>query len=498
MTNTYSLYKPLRNHLRQFNMYSGLEAAYSFMQFLDYNRPLPDKLRINRLFTKSHAMKYGIVQWEFETLIREIILNSPEQGGKEFKNWSDVAKAINLIKRTENDIYGAHDGPDDDVLFELIRIAHRQFPWQTGINQEHVARYHWLYRQVGLITAVRDTFGMSVTELFQISVALSGHFTNSPVMNVPVSNSLNSVSNLQMNNYINELSYTIATLREKYKELESHNVNWAYTFNPLRGHPLIRLSDSKIFCPITNFLLRRITSGLYFDIIKLGDTGSKFLGPAVQGLIGKVAHTAGRENLRVLPEQKYGAKKSRKDSIDWIVSDETGHLFVEAKAAQIRFRGISDLMDREQIRKEFDRIRGFALQAYQTLSDALCGRYSHWQPDGKDVFLTVVTLEDWQSFGVHVEREVLEPLARDLQRVGVDPKLPNKIPMTFCPVADFEAALYVANKKTIAEIFQRKSEGEYPQWSLANFIYSEFGSELQEFTPVTFSAEWDRLTNQST
>jgi hypothetical protein len=247
MPSLYESYKPLRNYLRKFNLWSGLTRCYQFIQFLDFDRPLPKELQHPRLRTKIDRMRMGIVQWEFEILIREVVLNCDTKSQRKFEDWRDVALAINHIKRIENDAYGFHESQDSDILFELVRIAHRQFPWQAGLGQEYVARYHWLYRQPGLCDAVDDTFGMGITELAQISLGLAGTFKDSPVMDYPFKNEINSIDQGSIDNFVDALSIDLKELKKLYLEYASYDVNWAYSFNPLRSKPIIRLNNNKIF-----------------------------------------------------------------------------------------------------------------------------------------------------------------------------------------------------------------------------------------------------------
>lgn len=491
MSNGYNLYKPLRNVLRQYNLWSGLFVAYRYMLYLDYDKELPPELKPRGVITKHDRLRKGLAQWEFETLIREMILNCPERGGKRFESIKDVSRCINHIKRIENEVYGAHDGEQDDVLFELVRIAHRQFPWQNGINQPYVARYHWLYRQKGLSEQVESLFGMTITELMQISLSLTGHFLNNFLINRPIKNKINGVPELVTESYIQKLSIDVSSARESYGESASYDINWAYTFNIFREKPLLIFPNGQVACLIPDFLIRRVTSGLYYDLVKVKDLASNHLGPAVQELVGHSILAANdKQSFMIREEMSYGTRKNKKDSIDWILSDRTGHLFVECKAARIRFRGMSDLRDREQIRKEFDRIRAFALQSYRTISDALDGKYSHWQPNGKPCFLAIVTMEDWQSFGLHIEREVMQPLFRELEELGIDPNLPKVVPMTFCAIADFEAALEVCKTKGISTLFERKQEGEYRQWALGTYVATMHMESLGNFEPRAFRTEW--------
>jgi hypothetical protein len=135
----YDLYKPLRNYLRKHELFSGLKAVYHYFQFLQFDVALPIVLQHPELSLRG-AYRLGLFEWELQTLTREILLNCVEGEGHSLFSWKAIAAANNTIKHIENETWGrlAKEG---DIIFELTRIANRQFPWQLGINQPTLSRY---------------------------------------------------------------------------------------------------------------------------------------------------------------------------------------------------------------------------------------------------------------------------------------------------------------------------------------------------------------------
>jgi hypothetical protein len=394
----FDIYKPLRNRLRQRSILQSLHTVFRFIQFLDFDVPLPQELSPPAMLSFRARMRWGIVQWEFEILAREIILNGDKHSKSHLASWSDVAREINAIKYLENETWGIHSKHEDDVLYELVRIAHRQFPWQKGMTQPHIARYSRLYEDDGLDSMIRAQYGMSHAEMLQLAVALSGHFLKNFVIRLPLKNEINNVPTQVCADFINRFSSTIDELRREYQRHQSYDINWAYTFNPLRAKPLIRINANSAICPIPTFLLRRVTNEIYFDLVQDQVGFARHFGPAVQGLLGEIARSADKlDRFDVIPEARYGSKGAPKDTVDWIIADDTGSLFIECKAARTRFRGISDLTDRSFIDAEFERVRGFTAQLYKSMHSAMRGEYPNWKPNGKPVYPLIVTLEDWQT-----------------------------------------------------------------------------------------------------
>ncbi|MDB5691811.1 MAG: hypothetical protein JWO81_874 [Alphaproteobacteria bacterium] len=489
----FDLYKPFRNRLRHFSIVESLFSVFRFIQFLDFEVPLPPTLGPPAGLSQRNRMRWGIVQWEFEILAREIILNGDPHGKNGLSTWAEIARAINTIKGLENDTWARHPKQEDDILYELVRIAHRQFPWQHGFSHPQILRYSRLFELCGVDALIRDEYDMESSELLQLGLSLAGHFLKNFRIKLPLSNQINGASQRACDEFIKRFSLTLEGARDQYRRTQSYDINWAYTFNPLRLKPLILLPDGTAICPIPMFLLQRVTSGVYFDLVAKKGFSDSF-GPAVQALIGEAAYKSNASKVfTICGEASYGSAKQRKDTVDWIISDSTASLFVECKAARTRFKGTSDLSEQVYINREFDRIRLFATQIYKSLSDALDGRYPNWVPEDKPIYCLITTLENWHTFGIHVDRLVIQPLKKDLYSLGIDPMLVDKHPLSFCSADTFEMAMVVCGQVGIDAVFSKKTEGEYPQWALETFLTNNFSHELQAHPTSVFEDQWARL-----
>lgn len=322
----------------------------------------------------------------------------------------------------------------------------------------------------------------------------SGHFLGKFVVKLPLKNEINSVSTEVCHEFIGKFSSSLEEIQEQFRNNQSYDINWAYTFNPLRSRPLIRIAEGAAICPIPSFLLRRVTNEMYFDLVQDEKEFAKQFGPAVQELVGEVARRADRlGKFEIIPEARYGPKGAPKDTVDWILVDETASLFIECKGARTRYRGVSDLTDRRFIDAEFERIRGFTVQLYKTLNSALEGEYPNWKPNGRPVHPIIVTLEDWQTFGIHVVRLVVDPLKDELKALGIDPALVDRCPPSFCAIDTFEMAANVCNIVGINQVFAQKTRGEYPQWALETFLFDNFKDEIATRPDTSFSEQWLKL-----
>ncbi|HEX2794211.1 MAG TPA: hypothetical protein VHN58_07250, partial [Croceicoccus sp.] len=166
---------------------------------------------------------------------------------------------------------------------------------------------------------------------------------------------------------------------------------------------------------------------------------------------------------------------------------------IEVKSARIKQSGINDLFDTEASVAQLRRLSNFGVQAYSTLSDALSGDYPHWKPDGLPVYLMVVTLEDWHTVGIQVQREVVEPIRERLSEKGLSPRLPDDFPFIYASSADLGAMLHVANKVSLETVLNKKTSGEFMQWQLGVFLQTAFQDEIQGYRPSAFDPAWNEI-----
>jgi hypothetical protein len=87
--------------------------------------------------------------------------------------------------------------------------------------------------------------------------------------------------------------------------------------------------------------------------------------------------------------------------VDWVLSDSTGHLFIESKAKRLTVSA-KTLSDTVALDKDLAVMASVVVQHYRNIRDAIDGK-TRWAPDGLPVYSLVLTLEDWFIFSPHVE-----------------------------------------------------------------------------------------------
>jgi hypothetical protein len=218
--------------------------------------------------------------------------------------------------------------------------------------------------------------------------------------------------------------------------------------------------------------------------------GSKRFGPAYENYVGDVLQAVNKkQKFNVLKAEKYGTKAARKDTVDWIVEDPTGSLFVECKAGRVRLQAKVDLLAREAIYKELRKLAEFITQTYATLSDALNGSYQNWKPSGGAVYPVIVTLDNWQRFGLIANNAISREVEAVFDEKGLDKALLTTHPFTVCAIDEFEQAIQVMVEVGINTLMSKKTTGECAQWEMIAVINNFFDSVAKEHVKLLF--DWD-------
>jgi hypothetical protein len=121
-------YKPFRNFMRRFDLESSLLDVWHYALFLTDNKPLPPHYDNFRGEYQSTPLNELVYPWELEVITRELILNASWGGESSLAKWSDLRTAINHVRRLDEASFELSDDKMRDVLIEVHRLAHSQFP----------------------------------------------------------------------------------------------------------------------------------------------------------------------------------------------------------------------------------------------------------------------------------------------------------------------------------------------------------------------------------
>lgn len=473
----YAHYKPLRNLLRGFNLWSGLGTTYFYTQHLQFGKALPDQLKNDALRRGQSNMRAALFGHLVELMTREIILNGQARGGKPLNMAADAFKAMNMIHRLSDKSWGLHGARSDDIILQLSRIAFQQFPWQSQPTNGVLARYHMLYAHPRVAPMVETEFGMTTGELFQLILLFAEEMLRRPTLAFEFLPAAEESIHAPVLALSERISRSAEELRAATAERQSYDVNWAYSFNPLRAFPLVHAGNPhSLMCPAPSILLQRLTDGLYFDLMRADKGFGNAIGAAFESYVGKVTERIADGAFDMLGEEVWGKPERR--SVDWIVSDRSATMLVECKLGRLDIASQTEISAAPPFVGAIERLAGNVGQLYATLTDALAGSYPHWKPDGRPVYPLVVTFHEWFCFGPFFYKHLDKLVDAEFEKRCLDRRLLDRHPYSVCSIAEYEGLLTAAKGASIDSVLTEKLSAAHRQSLLRGFLAERYPGSL--------------------
>lgn len=476
-------YKPLRNHLRQLSLRDSLYVLWAYIQHLQFNNSIPNDIDVPlEVALAKNKITKQFYEWELEVLIREVIINAQASNfaGKTLRKWGYFAGAVNKLKNLENEI-GRKFIDTTNILTELHRIAHRQFPWQSRLNKEYITRYFKIFNSIPLSNIIQNVIGLSTQELYLAGMIFWGFYINHFALIPPISiKNIPEVTQENLEKFLNRFSCDLANLKKRLIEEQEINEKFAYSYSSLRAYPITRIQRQdrdNLVCPAPTLLAWRLTNGIYYEICNEKDFDIEF-GKSFQNYVGEVIGT-GNKKINIYPEEEYYDGKNRKDTVDWIAADDESALFVECKAKRITVPAKTEIRSEEELKKELDTMADFIIQTYKNIADYYDNKYPSFKSkENKTIFPLIVTLEDWYLFGDKLVNELRGKVKEKFKTSNLPHIWLSEAPYSVCSVQEFEAMVQIMEKVGIKTFMGRKVyDQDKEKWMFFPFMKSEFPEE---------------------
>lgn len=496
----YDIYKPFRNHLRKFELLESLDVIRAYIQYFQTKDPLPQYITSYSPLLLAHDKRqFGLHEWDLADLAKEVVLNCIEPvGERSMRNWPILADTVNRLNSVKDNFFREYRQQfQGDILLEMYRKTHQQFPWQRGYSHDDVTRNFKIFSHPPLETIFKNVIGLNVRDVYVLGLALIGNLHDKLAMNTDIDTSTLLVDDEAFPAFLNHFSSTVPILREMISRSQSYDQDYSYTFNPLRAFPLIRTTlngKAVVIGPVSRFLFDRITDGIYYDLV--GQKGvDHAYGSAFQRYVGDVVSTLTvGNNLCLLPEQKYYRKKGDEESsVDWIIQDSSADLFVECKSKRLRNDAKVKFISTEVLYEDFDVMASAIIQVYKTMNDALAGLYLHWKSRSSPIFPIIVTPGDWYPHGDRIHEMLIEKVKAGLSKAGLPHEFLDKYPYTVCGVDAFEKLMRVISKVGIQKVMSIKTSKECFMWLTVSVLTEFFSKELSEDRRFLFEEEWGKI-----
>ena len=402
----------------------------------------------------SAGARLVLYAWQLETLVNEAMVAPlrPDRRRRQLitQQFSAIYQLVKLVQRIEE----ADDRAflqSNDVLYEVHRLTQRQFEWQRGfLNLPRFYRAVHLFGEGAAGTYFEEQAGCTVPAFMEAGFYLYAGAVNSPTRIWRNHELAEGMTAAVRDKALARLSSAAGDAVRAARQLRGAGEHIGYEPSVLRRTPILRFGETgeDAMAPLPPFILQRITSGLYFDIVEGGgaiwsDVGRRFEAYCLRYL------TAMLDEHSVTPERRYGPKGHSFDTPDILVSKfGTVRLIVECKAKRMpveaRYSGdpVGDASGAyAEIAKGIFQVWRFFSHARRGLLD---------QAVAPDCLGMVVTADPWLVMGqkLHPEVMAIAHALADEKDAGISAEDRRRIPIVL--IDDLE---YLLQNAAAAELF---------------------------------------------
>ena len=191
-----------------------------------------------------------------------------------------------------------------------------------------------------------------------------------------------------------------------------------------------------LVCPLPDLIFKQITGGIYYLLPWTGGAGNA-LGESFQDYIGEVLTASKLQNkYSILAEKEYG--KSKKDTVDWIVSDKESALFIECKTKRYTGSSKEELLEDKSTDNDLDDMATAIVQIYKTIRDYRAGLYPMFSfSENLKIYPVVVTMEEWFLMGEGLEK-INEKVLKYMQEENLPLEWIDSMVYSICSSNAFE------------------------------------------------------------
>jgi len=493
--NAYGGWTPLRNALRKLDLNDTLYVirAYAAFRTLRTKTPFPPDVEVHPSVYSDERL---ILPWEMEILAREAIIVCSRQPSTSYtaRKWNTFSSLVNKLREVED--YISRLSVDETTILQevTVRLAHLQFKYQTELpSKASLVRYSRIFGHAAVEPIVQTKIDLSPKQLFTIGAGLWMKYTQHLGMNYPLDElALPGITHADYDRFMQLYSLPMREMKQHLTAERQLDDTFMYQFHALQSHPLIltelngRLAH---ICPMPTLLFWRITSGLYYDLVRERGFDQAF-GISFQDYVGQMlAKTFDGGAVTVYPEEP----DTRPKRADWIIDQPTAFMLVECKTKRMTIgaRTVIGDDDENELHAQLEVIGEAVVQTYQALEAYKNGEYRPQQypyEPAKCPCICVVTLENWRLMGAQLEK--LREIVKDkfLHR-GLDAELMQQAPFVICSVNEMEEFAYLLKTNELTGVVRSYwDDPEKSSWAFISYLHHSYKNELSSYTYV-FSDE---------
>lgn len=464
MTNYYSLFKPIRNKLKNISLFYSLEKINSLLK----ENPPP------------------IVPEIVEFLFINSVLYCPDYDTKNKKEESDFNQIINKSIDLHNLISDNYIESDSNSIWGYMR---RLFLNQFKIKQPEVTsqvyRYHKFYSEPDLSNHIKRKIKISYYDFLLCSLWLFSVFIKKYYVEKTYFYNVNTDSN---SFFYKKISITLELLSLPFSEFKiKMNDYIKYDINMFHLHgkqhyitPIIEFNNYFI-CMYPSLLFLQSTYGVYF-ITEMFDSKyklNKALGTGFENYIYDVLNKINtKSKYKIIKEFPYKNNQNLTTDFLLINNDEIVLIECKTKKQTIQTKIFSTGVDSDS--EIFSYAAKQLAKVYKVI-DAYQNKHLCQIPFRLGIHFTpiIVFLEDGYFFDVN--EEISKQTKVELENSNIDSNIIDKYPYYFFSSYEFEYKAQIMFDIGFKNYFEQLKCGRISQKYLESYPYTNlFIDEFQE------------------
>lgn len=486
----YDIYKPMRNYLRKCNLQQALMSIWLI------SRQLEDGQEQGATHFSSQRLADGLFLWELPQLAREIVLHASVNGVQSLDTRQNFMRVVTTMRNLNGKLAAKRitsEGNSELMFDELIRTAQQQFPWQQNRSARALIRYLKILSSPVVAERVLADTSLSVAEWTLLGAATAGRVQSSPYVDRDRPFDEFGIDKAKTQAFFDRISIGIPELRSLYSGNTSLDQYWDLQWSPLQQKPLVSVLPDRpnlLFCPMPMFMLQRFNHGIYYDLASKDAIGKAFENYIWQ--VTQIAFTA--EHFQLIEERPYRFHKNTNHGPDAIISDPSGHMFVECKAKRLTLEAKFEPSS-TQMHTDLQFIANSVVQNYQNILKAEQG-VSAWTPNQLPIYPLVVTLEDWFFFS-HMHDILAAKVQAALASKGMDANLPQRRPYYVMSANEYEDASGVIASVGLQAFFAPIGQNTQRSLSWNRYLADHFPERKPIHFFEAFAADLEALLRQN-
>lgn len=495
------LYRKIKAQVRQLGLRQSLYVGWAYSQYLQIRDfELPRDIEVDSRFLNATPPQTMLAEWTIEQIVREAIRYADEEPkrGKSLIQWKTLADIANAMRDLEGEIYRTLVG-GNHIHLELMRISHRQFVWQQyKFGWRLIIRFYKLFNTPEIVAHALEATGLTIDEIFLIGMCYIGIFTSHPRATKALNVEVPGLTQAHVDRFLAFASRTRNELSAKLRTEHTLDEGFAYRYSSLREFPLVAISykgQEEIACPVPTLLFWRITTGLYYSLKDIRGFSSAF-GHSFEQYVGEVLGLRiTNPGMSVLQEEPYQVGRNRKDTVDWIVTqNDEAALFLECKTMRLTWNSKAGLADLTALEQDIRKLGGAVLQVYKAIRDHRSGHYPQLPYlEARRIYPTIVTLEDWYMFGFDLPVRLDAAVRTAMEAADLPLSWLEDMPYSIISVHDLEKAAGVINVTGVQPFMSEKTlNPEFRRWAFGAYASERHREAVAELTHL-FRDEFDEM-----